>query len=686
MKKIFLLLFCVSIMSAQSYRTLTIREIQEVPDSLLNLSPAKDASKWKDSTVWVTGVVQTPIRWKNDSLLWFTGDRFRFILKDPSTNAFNFISAVAVDTTWFKTNVGIDALVAGDSVKLLGKITEYRSLTQFEIIKDVNNTNVMQLLGTSNSKRDAIERPLSDFYNSATLKVDKKNPGEKYESGFVKFTNLTVLDNVGAEFTVADAQGNKIRVDDQSNFIYGRIPPPAGSLLNFVQGYLYTNSTSEWTINPKDRNDFQISGTAPSIQSIFRSDTFPTPSSQVNIKAKVYSVGSSVSSVQLFYSVNGIAKGKIEMVQGINPDSIYFATIPATNLEDGVVSYHILATNPQNYSSTFPADTTKEKLFYLTFSHPIRIQDIQFNPFGGGSSYNNVKVTVKGIATSDRKDYGAINVQSENGKWSGIRVRSTADSIIRRGQELNIYGLVREMSGLTVLDSSKLTIVNASATLPTPSKIKTSEILNGGVSAESWESVLIELDSVYVVRLNEDSPSNQNFGEWGMSETKTNQVGLRVDDYSTKIPFSNDTARAQGKGKIQLKVGDFFAKIIAPLDYSFSNFKLIPRDSADFVGYKQAMNVKKLDENIPLKYNLSQNFPNPFNPSTTIYYSIKNENFVSLKVFDLLGKEIEILVDGKQSAGNYSVRFNPKNLSTGIYIYRLSVAGFAETKKMMFVK
>lgn len=91
---------------------------------------------------------------------------------------------------------------------------------------------------------------------------------------------------------------------------------------------------------------------------------------------------------------------------------------------------------------------------------------------------------------------------------------------------------------------------------------------------------------------------------------------------------------------------------------------------------------------VPLKYSLSQNYPNPFNPSTKINYVIKQSGFVSLKIFDLLGKEVASLVNEKQNAGSYAVDFNSAefNLPSGIYFYTLSAGEFKETKKMVLVK
>ncbi|MEO6694826.1 MAG: T9SS type A sorting domain-containing protein [Ignavibacteria bacterium] len=97
--------------------------------------------------------------------------------------------------------------------------------------------------------------------------------------------------------------------------------------------------------------------------------------------------------------------------------------------------------------------------------------------------------------------------------------------------------------------------------------------------------------------------------------------------------------------------------------------------------------VNNTSTNTPNTFYLSQNFPNPFNPSTTINYNLPSLTFVSIKVFDIAGKEILTLVDKKQPAGNFNVLFDGKDLSSGVYFYRLSTDnGFAQTKKMFLTK
>lgn len=89
---------------------------------------------------------------------------------------------------------------------------------------------------------------------------------------------------------------------------------------------------------------------------------------------------------------------------------------------------------------------------------------------------------------------------------------------------------------------------------------------------------------------------------------------------------------------------------------------------------------------VPTIFSLEQNFPNPFNPTTNIRYHLPQSGTVSLKVYNVLGKEIAILVNGIQSFGSYTVPFNSSGLASGIYFYRLQADNFIETKKMVLLK
>jgi poly(3-hydroxybutyrate) depolymerase len=108
----------------------------------------------------------------------------------------------------------------------------------------------------------------------------------------------------------------------------------------------------------------------------------------------------------------------------------------------------------------------------------------------------------------------------------------------------------------------------------------------------------------------------------------------------------------------------------------------IPYDGSDYTytGIENALTI------VPKTFNLEQNFPNPFNPTTNISFSLPSKSFVSLKVFDLLGKEVTTLVSEEMPAGNYTQTWNAANLSSGIYFYCLKAGSFTETKKLVLLR
>jgi photosystem II stability/assembly factor-like uncharacterized protein len=94
---------------------------------------------------------------------------------------------------------------------------------------------------------------------------------------------------------------------------------------------------------------------------------------------------------------------------------------------------------------------------------------------------------------------------------------------------------------------------------------------------------------------------------------------------------------------------------------------------------------EEIDE-MPTEFLLSQNYPNPFNPSTKIKYSVPQTSQVVIKVFDILGNEIEILVNEEKPAGTFEITWSSANLPSGVYFYQLKAGNYIETKKMLLLK
>ena len=107
---------------------------------------------------------------------------------------------------------------------------------------------------------------------------------------------------------------------------------------------------------------------------------------------------------------------------------------------------------------------------------------------------------------------------------------------------------------------------------------------------------------------------------------------------------------------------------------------------SDFNGTFDYSNIIEVDLLPFTAYNLEQNYPNPFNPSTSITYSIASEQFVTLKIYNVLGSEVATLVNGNQMQGSYTVQFDAKGLSSGLYFYSITAGKFTETRKMILSK
>jgi hypothetical protein len=134
-----------------------------------------------------------------------------------------------------------------------------------------------------------------------------------------------------------------------------------------------------------------------------------------------------------------------------------------------------------------------------------------------------------------------------------------------------------------------------------------------------------------------------------------------------------------------------------PTDYSYTDAKLnsgkykYRLKQIDFNGHYEYFNLQSdVTVGVPVKYDISQNYPNPFNPSTKIDFSIPYQSNVSIKLFDVAGREVKTVVNQSMTSGYYTVQMNANDLSSGAYFYRLFAEGtegqYVMTRKMMVVK
>jgi len=207
------------------------------------------------------------------------------------------------------------------------------------------------------------------------------------------------------------------------------------------------------------------------------------------------------------------------------------------------------------------------------------------------------------------------------------------------------------------------------------------------VEADTVDTLEFELNyahAVITVKLRGDVPFDQggefyginSFGEW---------------------PWVYQTgAELQADSTYQLKVCEGQWYLQPPIWVNPQEYSLIPSDTTLTVTevdsiyyveftYKLLSGIAE-NQASPTGFYLKQNYPNPFNPSTTISYGLMKTGQVKLDIYNILGEKVASLVDGVQKSGNYQLEWNPQNLASGVYLYRLEAGDFVQTRKLMLIR
>jgi type II secretory pathway pseudopilin PulG len=192
---------------------------------------------------------------------------------------------------------------------------------------------------------------------------------------------------------------------------------------------------------------------------------------------------------------------------------------------------------------------------------------------------------------------------------------------------------------------------------------------NDTTATISWPIANVPADSTYPVafgfKLNYGSPKTQFININNMrADTVTFQGS--TSSWLEQIIYVN---LAKGNDTIQMQMS---------WGWMYLDYLSIP---SSFI----VTSVKNSSQ-LPSTFSLSQNYPNPFNPATTIKYSLANPQHVKLVVYDLLGRQVASLVNEKQIAGEYSVRFDARTLASGMYFYRIEAGSFTQVRKMLLIK
>ena len=200
-----------------------------------------------------------------------------------------------------------------------------------------------------------------------------------------------------------------------------------------------------------------------------------------------------------------------------------------------------------------------------------------------------------------------------------------------------------------------------------------------------WTAIVNDSSAVIPVELNSftASLSDRNVKLYWQTASELNNRGFDIERCALsaerlawdKVGFVN------GKGTTTETTNYSF--IDEPTQSGLYSYRLKQIDFDGSFKYSSEVDVNFIFEN---DFRISQNYPNPFNPSTTIEYQIPQASFVTIKVYDVLGKEVVTLVNEVKPAGIHEVNFEPKNLTSGLYLYKIKAGSFEQTRKMLLLK
>lgn len=309
----------------------------------------------------------------------------------------------------------------------------------------------------------------------------------------------------------------------------------------------------------------------------------------------------------------------------------------------------------------------------------------------------------------DTLSFGDIVVCSDpSGQELSWRVAFFGDSssnVPSAGDTLYLY----TKKGLSVFDTLKVFGIaeifteefkNSNIDLSIPDGGEISNILQVSISPPKLYSfglseIIVEIDTILHPNI---SDLVLLLIHEGITDTIVSQVGgdgdniigCRLSD-EYLIPVADGTAPITGKFKPQNPISPFYSTNLNG-EWELKVFDVVTGNIGTLNSWGLNFNFlilsDKEDENehIVTQYELFQNYPNPFNPNSTIRFSINERVKVSLKIFDILGREISTLVNEEKAAGRYEVVFNANGLASGIYFYRLQAGNFVQTRKMILLK
>ena len=607
-------------------------------------------------------------------------------------------------------SVNIRNLKQGDSVRIVGTLSQYQGETQLE----PETTNDAITLYKRNVAIADTVLTVGTFNDGS--KNNNLVTGEQWESSFVTFEDVDVVEvspfsGNRVSFTVQDKAGNQINIGD--HFTAQRTPaythpvtnqpgtfsaPTIGDNFKSISGLIIHSKNNcagatgrGYELHPFDASQYVYGPSAPKISNKKRDQLAPTAVQAAVITANIRDLDGTITDASVFYNtgtdISDLNFTKIAMTKGTG-DS-YSASIPA-QANGTFVRYYVTATDDSLNTTAIPNSNPAAASFaYRVRDNGLTIYDLQFTPFPNGNSiFVGNEVTVTGVVTASgaEGDLSIIHIQEENviSGWSGIELQN-AGTTFERGDKLSVTGSVLEDFGKTALSVTNVA-KSGTGTIDPLFLIPDSLVSYSFAGNERYESVLIGLHNpngkLHVVDTNADDPSS--FAEWLVGRDKNDPAnGARIltgreFESSTAVSYVNSSFRVKAPypgEKIIVTDTVQMDSVIGILTYSFSNMKLLPRDNDDFKNINLAVTSIRTYSN-DIKVSI---FPNPTND---VVFVTANGNEYSVSIIDLSGKVVV-----NTSINESSNTVDVSELGNGIYILSLSsVKGETVAREKVIIK
>ncbi len=216
------------------------------------------------------------------------------------------------------------------------------------------------------------------------------------------------------------------------------------------------------------------------------------------------------------------------------------------------------------------------------------------------------------------------------------------------------------------------------------------QILN--IDREPYVIDASSFDPVFYIQYHVIKKRNSPYSKLALLSDFVKQVeqGPTIIPKSGIIPANSSKDINLNVDATSIEKGNFNPKLIVTDAVSMKTIETITLHleviSESEKSVENELSKQTIGEQIPDKYELFQNYPNPFNPSTTIKYDLPEAGFVTIKIYDILGREVSSLLNEEMKAGSHQINFDASSLSSGTYFYRIQAADFVETKKMVLLK